>query len=184
MKDKIGKVDEVQVVGNVSNRTLDSLNMIGIWEDREGMIKAVWDNYKKKELEHVVESNRKTRQDSDSHENWENGFISDAELEKELENGAETINWIETYTFFPCLHDLPNEDPELFFKEIEEPYNYNASFVFEHFTERKLIFNHLEMGLGTWDMVVEKSLATFEPYSKEATKLLEKIRDLHKNREF
>ena len=70
MKDKIGKVDEVQVVGNVSNRTLDSLNMIGIWEDREGMIKAVWDNYKKKELEHVLESNRKTKQDINKPNIW------------------------------------------------------------------------------------------------------------------
>ena len=32
------EVDSVQVVGEVSNRTMKSINMIGIWSDREGML--------------------------------------------------------------------------------------------------------------------------------------------------
>ena len=45
------EVDSVQVVGEVSNRTMKSINMIGIWSDREGMIKTIWENYKKKEID-------------------------------------------------------------------------------------------------------------------------------------
>ena len=168
---KIGQVGKVEVVGEVSNRLLKSASMVGIWGDREGMITTIWDNYKKKDLEKVLNDNRKTEQDL---ENYKNGFIS----ETEWENGKETISWVETYTFFPCLHDLPNEDPEQFFKEIEEPYNYHATFLLEHYAERRLIFNHLESGLSTWDWVVGCSLRTFAPYSKPALLLLEKFYDL------
>ena len=170
---KIGEVKKTEVVGTVSNRTLDSLKHINIWGDRERMITAIWDNYQKKEIEQVLKSNRKTEQD---YENYNKGFIT----KDELGNGTETINWIETYCFFPCLHDLPEENPELFFKEIEEPYNYHVSFVLEHFSEQRLIFNHLESGLGTWDWVVTKSLKTFAPYSKPALELLEKFYDLRR----
>ena len=54
---KIGKVEKVEVVGEVSNRLLKSVNMIGIWGDKEGMITTLWDNYKKKELEKVLNEN-------------------------------------------------------------------------------------------------------------------------------
>ena len=168
---KIGQVGKVEVVGEVSNRLLKSASMVGIWGDREGMITTIWDNYKKKDLEKVLNDNRKTEQDL---ENYNNGFIT----QDEFENGKETISWVETYTFFPCLHDLPNENPELFFREIEEPYNYNCTFLLEHYSERKLIFNHLEYGLGTWDMVVMWSVKDFAPYSKPALLLLEKFYDL------
>ena len=77
------EVDSVQVVGEVSNRTMKSINMIGIWSDREGMIKTIWENYKKKEIEQVLKSR----------------------------NEYEAIGWVETYTFFPCLDNLPSEDP-------------------------------------------------------------------------
>jgi hypothetical protein len=97
---KIEEVDSVQVVGEVSNRTQKSINMIGIWSDREGMIKTIWENYQKKEIEQVLKSR----------------------------NEHEAIGWVETYTFFPCLDNLPSEDPESFFKEIEEPSNYHATF--------------------------------------------------------
>ena len=73
---------------------------------------------------------------------------------------------------------MPTENPEQFFKEIEEPYNYHATFLLEHYSEHRLIFNHLEYGLGTWDTVVGESLRTFAPYSKPALLLLEKIYDL------
>ena len=109
---KIGEVDKVEVVGEVSNRLLKSAKMVGIWGDREGMIRTLWDNYKKNELENVLNENRKTEQDL---ENYKKGILS----QDQYENGTETISWVETYTFFPCLHDLPNENPELFFKEIE-----------------------------------------------------------------
>ena len=170
---KIGKVDKVQVIGEVNNRLLKSASMVGIWGEREGMISAIWDNYKKKELEKVLNENRKTEQDL---ENYRNGVIT----EDEFENGNDTISWVETYAFFPCLHDLPLEDKEQFFKEIEEPYNYHATFLLEHYAERRLIFNHLEYGLGTWDMVVARSLRTFAPYSKPALKLMEKFYDLER----
>ncbi len=65
-------------------------------------------------------------------------------------------------------------DVESFFKEIEEPYNYNASFVLEHYNELPLVFNHDECGLGTWDMVMDTSLITFALYSVQATLLLQK----------
>ena len=168
---KIGQVGKVEVVGEVSNRLLKSASMVGIWGDREGMITTIWDNYKKKDLEKVLYDNRKTEQDL---ENYNNGFIT----QDEFENGKETISWVETYTFFPCLHDLPNEDPEQFFKEIEEPYNYHVTFLLDHYAERRFIFNHLEYGLGTWDTVVKESLRTFAPYSKPALLLLEKFYDL------
>ena len=170
---KIGKVDKVQVIGEVNNRLLKSASMVGIWGEREGMITTIWDNYKKKELEKVLNENRKTEQDL---ENYRKGVIT----EDEYENGNDTISWVETYAFFPCLHDLPSEDIELFFKEIEEPYNYHATFLLEHYAERRLIFNHLEYGLGTWDMVVARSLRTFAPYSKPALKLMEKFYDLER----
>lgn len=102
---KIGQVGKVEVVGEVSNRLLKSASMVGVWGDREGMITTIWDNYKKKDLEKVLYDNRKTEQDL---ENYNNGFIT----QDEFENGKETISWVETYTFFPCLHDLPTEDPE------------------------------------------------------------------------
>ena len=146
------EVDSVQVVGEVSNRTMKSINMIGIWSDREGMIKTIWENYKKKEIEQVLKSR----------------------------NEYEAIGWVETYTFFPCLDNLPSEDPESFFKEIEEPYNYHATFFLEHYSERSFIFYHHEYGLGTWDMVVARSLRTFAPYSKPALKLMEKFYDLER----
>ena len=146
------EVDSVQVVGEVSNRTMKSINMIGIWSDREGMIKTIWENYKKKEIEQVLKSR----------------------------NENEAIGWVETYTFFPCLDNLPSEDPESFFKEIEEPYNYHATFFLEHYSERSFIFYHHEYGLGTWDMVVARSLRTFAPYSKPALKLMEKFYDLER----
>ena len=95
---KIGQVGKVEVVGEVSNRLLKSASMVGIWGDKEGMITTLWDNYKKKELEKVLNENRKTEQDL---ENYNNGFIT----QDEFENGNETISWVETYTFFPCLHD-------------------------------------------------------------------------------
>ena len=170
---KIGKVEKVEVVGEVSNRLLKSASMVCIWGDREGMINTLWDNYKKRELEKVLNENRKTEQDM---ENYKKGIIS----QDEFENGKETISWVETYTFFPCLHDLPSEDPKQFFKEIEEPYNYHVTFLFEHFAERQLIFNHLEYGLGTWDWVVKNSLKTFAPYSKPAIQLLERFYDLQR----
>ena len=105
------EVDSVQVVGEVSNRTMKSINMIGIWSDREGMIKTIWENYKKKEIEQVLKSR----------------------------NENEAIGWVETYTFFPCLDNLPSEDPESFFKEIEEPYNYPATFFLTNHSERSFI---------------------------------------------
>ena len=61
---KIGQVETVQVVGEVSNRLLKSASMVGIWGDREGMITTIWDNYKKKDLEKVLNDNRKTEQDA------------------------------------------------------------------------------------------------------------------------
>jgi len=170
---KIGEVDKVEIVGEVSNRLLKSAKMVGIWGDREGMIRTLWDNYKKNELENVLNENRKTEQDL---ENYKKGILS----QDQYENGTETISWVETYTFFPCLHDLPNENPELFFKEIEEPYNYNCSFLLEHYSERKLIFNHLEYGLGTWDLVVMWSVKDFAQFSKPALLLLEKFYDLQR----
>jgi len=149
---KIEEVDSVQVVGEVSNRTQKSINMIGIWSDREGMIKSIWENYQKKEIEQVLKS----------------------------KNEHEAIGWVETYTFFPCLDNLESEDPKTFFKEIEEPYNYHATILLEHYSERSFIFNHHEYGLGTWDMVVARSLRTFAPYSEPALKLMEKFYDLER----
>ena len=169
----IGDVEQVEVVGKISNRTHESLQYIGIWGSREGMISAIWDNYHKKEIEQVLKNNRKTKEDYD---NWKKGLITDVEIE----NGTETINWVETYCFFPCLHFLPEEDPELFFKEIEEPYNYHVSFLLEHLSELRLIFNHRELGLGTWDWIVKDSLKTFAPYSKQAVQLLERFYDLQR----
>ena len=96
---KIGEVEKVEVVGEVSNRLLKSVSMVGIWGDREGMINTLWDNYKKRELEKVLNENRKTEQDL---ENYKKGIIS----QNEFENGKETISWVETYTFFPCLPGL------------------------------------------------------------------------------
>ena len=87
---KIGQVGKVEVVGEVSNRLLKSASMVGIWGDREGMITTIWDNYKKKDLEKVLNDNRKTEQDL---ENYNNGFIT----QDEFENGKETISWVETY---------------------------------------------------------------------------------------
>ena len=66
---KIGKVDKVQVIGEVNNRLLKSASMVGIWGEREGMITTIWDNYKKKELEKVLNENRKTEQDLENYRN-------------------------------------------------------------------------------------------------------------------
>ena len=88
---KIGEVEKVEVVGEVSNRLLKSASMVGIWGDREGMIRTLWDNYKKNELENVLNENRKTEQDL---ENYKKGILS----QDQYENGTETISWVETYT--------------------------------------------------------------------------------------
>lgn len=157
---KIGKIEKVELVGEgFSNRFLESLNKIGIWTDREWMIKSIWERYQERELEHVLDNN----------------ISLGPEIYEGMEYGKETINWIETYEYFPCLHDLDKENPEQFFKEIEEPYNYNASFLSEHFSERRMIFNHLEYGLGTWDWVIRESLKNFYPYSDKAKQLLTKM---------
>ena len=42
------EVDSVQVVGEVNNRTQKSINMIGIWSDRDGMIKLFGRTTKRK----------------------------------------------------------------------------------------------------------------------------------------
>ena len=78
---KIGEVDKVEVVGEVSNRLLKSAKMVGIWGDREGMIRTLWDNYKKNELENVLNENRKTEQDL---ENYKKGILS----QDQYENGT------------------------------------------------------------------------------------------------
>lgn len=166
---KLGKVMSVDYVGKVdesTERLLKSFEKINIWSDRERMIRGVWERYRERELEHVLENNIK----------------AGPEVIDGKEYGKVTINWLETYEFFPCLHDLLTEDPEQFFREIEEPYNYNASFLLEHFSERRMIFNYLEYGLGSWDWITRESLSTFFPYSEQAKQLLLKIVAL--NREY
>lgn len=130
-----------------------------IWADKNQMISSVWDKYQNRELENVLKCNK----------------------EKEKTGGSiETFNWIGTYMFFPCLHDLPSENPKEFFEEIKEPYSYNASFILEHLLDFSLIFNTNEFGLRTCDTIIKESLTTFAPYSNQAVLLMEKMCNLQR----
>ena len=156
-------VKGVTFVGDLSETMRKSVHYFLIWDDKERLINAVWEEYNNKTLERLLETNRNSTKK-----------YHDTEL----------INWWRSYGFFPSLWELRDVNVEEFFRQIEEPYNYNISFVLEHYGERGLIFDDNEMGLGSWDLILSQSLCDFASYSEKATLLSEKMfnlgRFLHK----
>jgi uncharacterized protein (DUF1810 family) len=90
-------------------------------------------------------------------------------IEKVLNSDA-TINWVETYEFFPVI-----KDSEEVFNTIKDAYEYHCDFVLNNFDKLPQIFNHKEYGLGTWDIVILQSLGNFYLYSEKAKELLTKM---------
>ena len=148
----------VEIVGDIDDSLRESISYIGIWDKRERLIHSVWEEYNKKTLERVLKNNRDTSPDD---ENYEERLY---------------ISWLKVFAFFPSLDDLKPIDIEAFYKEIEEPYNYNVSFLLEHYPDRNFVFDDYkyEWGLWDWDWIMDRSLCDFAPYSEKATTLLEK----------
>lgn len=159
---KIETPSKVVISGNISETDRDSLNSIGIWADRERLIRSVWEEYNKKTLERIFNVNKDSNTDPDS-----------VSYEERL-----YINWLKVFLFFPTLGSLKPIDVEAFYKEIEEPYNYNVSFVLEHYPELHFVFDiHHKYdigGLWDWDWILDQSLCDFAPYNDKAHELLEK----------
>lgn len=148
----------IEIADNLDNSRNDSINYFGIWNNREHLIHSVWEEYNKKTLERILTNNRDTSPDDENYK-------------EEL-----YISWVKVFSFFPSLDALKPIDIEAFYKEIEEPYNYNVSFLLKHYSDRHFVFDdHVyEWGLWDWDWIMDKSLCDFAPYSEKATLLLER----------
>ena len=152
--------------------------ILEIWNNNELMITSIWNNYKEKKMEKMLQRNIDNL--PQKIEDYNLGYLT----QLELENGERTINWVEAYEYFPDpdTRNMTEDDVKSFFQRIEEPYNYHCSFVLNHldnivigshtFEPLRLIFNHLDTGLGYWSCVVDRSLTKFSPYSETAKELL------------
>ena len=168
----------IKTIGSFSDRYSKYMNKFGFWANAQDLIDSVWDSYNNRYLEISLKKNLELQ--PKNYDLYCLGCLT----EREYKEGklCDTVGWIETYTYFPCLHDLPQENPKSFYEKIKEPFEYNCNFLLENIDNLPLIFDYFDGGIRYWNEIVEESLITFSQFSEKAKELLKKLEDLNWNK--